>query len=389
MSKIKFKKSVVITLATLAGLVLLVSGGIFFLLHDPAGAATFTDNVLRPLIGDRAVIRLERVVFSAQDAVKRFEQKPPDTASFAATVKTVPVTFPSVSPSSEPSSSPTGSASPAAAPLTPATNIQPYVDTAEPLSGEGVWRNISGTNFVTTFIRTDSERPFSVVNLVKIPMNGLSIGTVAGLKHPGGEANLLGPGRVPQSIQDSGQLVAAFNGGFQEKDGHFGMYANGTTYVPLRQYLATLYIYQDGHPALVNYSGTLPANVVAARQNGLMLVANHQTTSQTTRGVDLWAGTAKGGYVTWRSGLGITDNGDLVYAVGPSLTPTSLANALRLAGSKDAMQLDINEFWVRFMIYSWSGGHYTWSTLVKDLANGGQAYLSGYDKDFFYIYKKP
>jgi hypothetical protein len=92
---------------------------------------------------------------------------------------------------------------------------------------------------------------------------------------------------------------------------------------------------------------------------------------------------------TWRSGIGITKNGDLLYACGPSLIPETLAEALQRAGAVDAMQLDINPFWVRFTFFQTIGkGQYTNTQLTPELVNGGPEFLNGYRKDFFYVYKQ-
>lgn len=44
----------------------------------------------------------------------------------------------------------------------------------------------------------------------------------------------------------------------------------------------------------------------------------------------------------WRSGLGITADGALVYVGGPGLNVTTLADILARAGAVRAMELDIN-----------------------------------------------
>ena len=91
---------------------------------------------------------------------------------------------------------------------------------------------------------------------------------------------------------------------------------------------------------------------------------------------------------TWRSGIGITKNGDLLFAVGNNLTPSTLADALILAGAQSAMQLDINPGWVRFNFFEPLGsGTYSTSTLTKGLKDGSSQYLNGYNKDFFYLTK--
>ncbi len=366
----------------LALCVVLASTGFYILYSNPAYAATFADNVLRPTLGDQRTIALEGELFGIEDSINKATNKQASPSQYGLAVATVAITTPS------PTSIPTISAVPTPTPTLslnlPA--IKPVVDTSTPLPNEGIWSEISGTPLLTTYIRTDPTRAYSVVNLVYIPMSTLGIDAVAGTKYPGGSA---GPGKVPDTIQQAGRLVAAFNGGFQEKDGNYGMIADGTTYVPLRLNLPALEIYADGHAELVSdYTGTLPAGVISVRQNGPLLVKNGVVAPLTSQGINLWAGTATGDYVTWRSGLGITASGDLVYAVGASLTPTALAEALQLAGSVSAMQLDINAYWVRFMVYQPSGSSYTWSPLTNALTNDGSAYLTGYEKDFFYLYTK-
>ncbi len=346
-------------------------GSLFFLFSkNSESAALLADNVLRPLIGDKAVISLEGFVFNIQDGIFHLYKTKPSLANYHTLVKTVSASSVTVKPP---------------------PNIIPYVDKSNPLDGEGVWKKIEGTNLYTTFIRTDNTRPYSVVNLVFIPMKVYMLGAVAGTKYPGGPTFTPGTGKVPLDIQESGRLIAAFNGGFKEKDGHYGMYSDNITYVPLRKGLATLYIYNNGHLEISAYDGNpIPQDVVTARQNGPFLVLDGKTTAITSMGIDYWAGTATGGYITWRSGVGITPNGDLIYAVGPSLTPTALADALRLAGSVNAMELDINAFWVRFNIFAWDSVKrtYTYFPLVKGLADGGKEFLNGYQKDFFYLYKE-
>ena len=71
------------------------------------------------------------------------------------------------------------------------------------------------------------------------------------------------------------------------------------------------------------------------------------------------------------------------------MIPETLAKALQSAGAIEAMQLDINPTWVRFILFNSQGnGKYTYEPLIKDMVDGGKSYLQGYSKDFFYLYKK-
>ena len=168
------------------------------------------------------------------------------------------------------------------------------------------------------------------------------------------------------------------------------MIVGHTTYVPLRQDLATLVMDTNGSVQLVNYTGqTFPSDVLSIRQNGPFLVRDGKIAPFVEQGSDTWGRTTTNSMYTWRSGLGITKEGNLIYAVGNSLVPEALARALLAAGALDALQLDINPFWVRFIFYQTKGnGQYTYYPLLNSMKNGGYQYLHRYNKDFFYVYKK-
>ena len=70
-----------------------------------------------------------------------------------------------------------------------------------------------------------------------------------------------------------------------------------------------------------------------------------------TCGAASCAATAPGIGHQWRSGLGITADGALIYAAGPALDPLQLAQLLVRAGVVRGMQLDINPDWPVFVSY--------------------------------------
>ncbi|PWU23928.1 hypothetical protein C5B42_01290 [Candidatus Cerribacteria bacterium 'Amazon FNV 2010 28 9'] len=264
------------------------------------------------------------------------------------------------------------------------------------LSGEGVWQNIPQSLFpnedviVRTFVRPDPQRSYAIVSLVKIDSKKISIGTEAGLRYPANLHKIAGPGKVPASIQQSNMLIAAFNGGFQEKDGEYGMIVGDKTYVPLKLGIPAVYLFEDGSLQFVDYMGQLiPPGVAAIRQNGPYLVHNGLLSAYEERDRDTWGRTLTNSLYTWRSGLGVAKDGSIIFAAGESLIPTTLAKALLAAGAVDAIQLDINPPWVRFFFYTPLGnGQYSSRILMKNMSNAGQTYLTGYEKDFFYLYKK-
>jgi len=350
--------------------------GIFFLFikTNELFAANFADQVLRPMIGSQATVDLEAFFFSIEDNINQIAYhfiKPKTYEVVQETPKQV-VTVESLFS------------------LEPITSLHFF----SPLVNEGRWIPIEtetkDTVLAKTFVRPDKTRSYAIVTLVKMNMNVLDISAVGGTWEPA-EVWKKQTGMIPLSVQKSNLLLAAFNGGFQKKDGEYGMVVGDTTLLPLQKGLATLVMYKNAKPQLINYTGQkLGANVVAMRQNGPLILANGKiVTSQYDATMKVWGLTTTNSMYTWRSGLGITKNGNLVYAVGPSLVPETLAKALQSAGAVNGMQLDINPVWVRFVVYSSVGnGKYTFSSLLEDMVNGGASYLTGYQKDFFYIYKK-
>jgi hypothetical protein len=168
------------------------------------------------------------------------------------------------------------------------------------------------------------------------------------------------------------------------------MIVDGKTYLPLQNDLGTIVVYKNGDIKIVNYNGhDLGPDIAFVRQNCPILIENGVSAVEDDKNKKLWGRTMTTAIYTWRTGLGITKNGNLLFAVGNNLTPGTLAAALKMAGAENAIQLDINPNWVRFNTFSPLGnGKYSSKPLTRDLKDGSTAYLNGYEKDFFYVYKK-
>ncbi len=162
--------------------------------------------------------------------------------------------------------------------------------------------------------------------------------------------------------------MAAFNGGFQMKDARGGYYTEGRTVAPLRPGAASLVISADGGVTVGAWGRdvTMTRNVVSVRQNLVPLVAAGQPTRQAVNGDwQAWGSTCgatsclhsvPGIEHQWRSGIGVTADGALVYVTGPALDPLQLAQLLVRAGVIRGMQLDINPAWTVFVSYDPPGG---------------------------------
>jgi len=188
----------------------------------------------------------------------------------------------------------------------------------------------------------------------------------SGSASPGG-----GPYRYTAPIQpaEAASLVVAFNGGFKMNEAGGGYYTEGRTVYPLVAGAASLVIYADGHVTVGAWAQdvTMAPNVVSVRQNLLPLVAGGQATAQAasgdwrswgnTCGASSCSPSVPGVEYQWRSAVGVTADGALVYATGSALSPLQLAQLLVRARVVRGMELDINPSWPDFVAYDPPGGH--------------------------------
>ena len=188
----------------------------------------------------------------------------------------------------------------------------------------------------------------------------LSARLYSGSGSPGG-----GPYRYTAPIGQAAAryLVAAFNGGFKMADANGGYYTEGRVIDPLRRGAASLVIYANGSVDVGAWGRDVkmtPA-VRAVRQNLTPLVAGGRPTPLAagpdwqawgnTCGANSCASTVPGIDHQWRTGVGVTADGGLVYVQGPGLDPLQLAQLLVRARVVRGMELDINPFWPIFATY--------------------------------------
>ena len=238
------------------------------------------------------------------------------------------------------------------------------------MASEGVWhpagRRVDGLPAVyETWVRPDAVHTSLVVGVAWMDTKLLTSALYSGSTIPGG-----GPFKhtAPVSRAAARALVAAFNSGFLMTNANGGYYTDGRTILPLRNGAASFVIYRNGTAGILawGHGAAVPPDVVAVRQNLDLLVDHGKpipglNPSDTTR----WGFTLGNAVYVWRSGLGITADGALVYVGGPGLNITTLAGILARAGAVRAMELDINTDWVDFATY-----HPHSPSGVADAANG-------------------
>ncbi|MGE0601382.1 MAG: phosphodiester glycosidase family protein [Dehalococcoidia bacterium] len=266
---------------------------------------------------------------------------------------------------------------------------------SEAAPGEGKWataglpRNTPGESIMAkTFIRPDKSRPYAQVGVLLVDSKQTHLSMVGGTAEPGGDRGVKGPGVIPK--EDYENLLIAFNGGFKGPHGGFGMVANGKTYMPMRDGLATICTSSDGTILLGQYGRDFSwqDDFEACRQNAVLLVDGGEVSRRTTEGNDTWGyvNVNSSEFITWRSAVGITREGDLLIAAGNSLSADTLAKALWASGAYMAMQLDINGPYISTgLFYQQPDGTLKAEKFMDGMAPSASNFLGTRERDFFYV----
>jgi hypothetical protein len=213
-------------------------------------------------------------------------------------------------------------------------------------------------------------------------------------QHPGGldpgHLSLWSNGSSVSNLAASG-LVAAFNSGFKIKDSRGGFYQDGHTVGVLRNGAASIVVYANGNTDIGVWGRDvhMTSDVVSVRQNLQLLVDNHHLAHNLDAAVQSnWGATLGGSTYVWRSGIGITAKGDVVYVVGDALSAHSLATLLQRAGAIRAMQLDVNKAWISYMWYTPLANGKLAPHKVLAFQRPANRYFTPTSRDFFAVYSR-
>lgn len=255
--------------------------------------------------------------------------------------------------------------------------------------GDGTWtpagRLVGGSAAVYTTTLHHTGQPLAAAWL---DTSGLGLALYAGTTQPVG--TWVNDGAIAPAQQST--LVAAFNSGFQLKESLGGWYADGRVAVPLRVGAASLVIRADGSATVGAWGRdvTLASNVVAVRQNLDLLVDGGQATPAAfAPDAKVWGDPLHENVVTWRSALGVTAAGDLIYAAGPAILPADLATAMVALGAQRAMELDINPEWVTFDTFVGTPPALTGTKLLASMNFPPTHFFASYWRDFIAAFARP
>jgi len=225
------------------------------------------------------------------------------------------------------------------------------------LPGEGGWRpygrKVGGMTAVYEMhLATGPAFPGAQVGIAWMDTSLLRATLYSGSTIPGG-----GPYRHSAPVGGSAArtLVAAFNAGFLMDNTNGGYFTDGKVVAPLRVGAASAVIYKSGRITVGMWGRDVRMTraVAAVRQN-LNLLVDHgrPVPGLNPNDTSVWGYTLGNQAHVWRSGLGVTPGGALVYVAGADLDITELADLLVRAGSVWAMELDINTDAVSYSTYN-------------------------------------
>ena len=150
--------------------------------------------------------------------------------------------------------------------------------------------------------------------------------------------------------------------------------------------LATLAVLPDGSATVGEWGKDLDptASYLAVRQNLHMLVADGAAVPGVATNAGGRWGSVRNALPTWRSGVGVTSTGDLIYVAGNNLTLGVLADALIRAGAVKAMELDIHRGMVTFNLFTHDRG-LVGHKLLPDMTRAADRYLTPDWRDFVMV----
>jgi hypothetical protein len=227
-----------------------------------------------------------------------------------------------------------------------------------PQAGEGQWRVVEQVNgepaMLTTFLR-DATYTSQVNGIASIDQRLVKFSLRPGTEDPG-PANWGVSDYIP-AAQRKG-LLATFNGGFKLDSAGGGFYLNGIYHGSLVKGIASIVYYKNGTIKIGEWGRDFSMNssIEGVRQNLKLLVDRGKVAADAASDVmSNWGATLGGGYYVWRSGIGITKDGRIVYVYGPALNAQDLGKLLQRAGAVEGMQMDINPAWMKFDYYQAKG----------------------------------
>ncbi len=373
---------------------------------------------LRQLIGNQRVAQLETILFTTQDSLKQAQYNAglaeaeapwevessgqPTVVSSQPTVVSNQPTVVSSQPtvvSSQPTPlsppSPQPPISPSPQPPIPTQWTPPPAQTFGTLDGEGIWQpylfNPNGAVVAArTFLQPDPERPYAIIAVAAFDLTQTNLNYVLGAKEPSLPDGPRGNGYIPAEDKQADKLLATFNGGFMGTHGEYGAIDEQIIALPAKNGYGTVTIAPDGSVQIGVWGEEIDPEqeYISVRQNARMVIRNGRINERVYEdSIVTWGGNIDGDIVTWRSGLGLSGDGNTLYFVaGPSMSMPTLAQSFAAVGADNGILLDINASWVHFASIYADGDKLAAKPLLPEgMDTQVDRYLRQAERDFFYI----
>jgi hypothetical protein len=314
-----------------------------------------------------------------------------------------PPTPHTVAPAAPSASPPAASiARPSTVALPPAAFAPPHARTAKP--GDGTWRPLHASAgkpvdttaplAFTTTVHPDPYKAFVEVAIVALDTSRLDLELVPGTEEP--ENAAIGKDRRPGVVAPVHLpgLIIATNGGYKARHGKHGAQVGGDVFVPPNPESCTIARTADDRIVIGSWPRveTQAAGAKWVRQGPACLLEGgvlHEALAS-EYGRKKWGAAEDGKKDIRRSAWALGPGGALYFAIGEWTTADLLASALKTAGVTEAVQMDINWSFTRFVLYGRddAGAPVASSPILEKLKFGPREYWQKpSERDFFYLWK--
>jgi len=300
-----------------------------------------------------------------------------------------------------PSIAPSASALPSALPSAPPerTHLQPPPPLISPALSpeplEGQWQpvasRVDGIPAVyVARVRADAEHTAYYASVMWIDTMLTKAMFVPGYEEPAGGPNPF-DGALPETLWPF--VLANFNGAFRLEDSMGGYAYGGQVVAPLTKGKGTTVIYSDGRIRIGKWGRDFTAltdDMLAVRQNLNLIVDRGESKVSSASDNVVWGATTDKESLAWRAAIGQRDDGSIVYIGSPYLSAQGLADTLVSAGVREAMVLDMNNWWTAgFYFRHAKDGSPKCRKLDPTIPEGCDRFLRPYKRDSFQFLGNP
>jgi hypothetical protein len=321
----------VATVAVLGGATALM--GAWWGMHHVVGFAPALVDALRGVIGQRAVAWLEDRAYSLEDNVKQklHGSSAPVTLWDEAPPLAHDVNFP------------------------PPPIAAPFSAVAHPADGR--WSAVPGmpTSLARTLVHPDPARSYSALAVVALDLRRVAVRSEPGTEEPISTALPRSERHGLVEASDLARLLAAWDGGFKTMHGHFGMMARKVVLLPPLAASCTVAFFPNDQIRIATWKAlaSSESKMLGFRQGPPCLIENGviNPAVDAAHGTE-WGSAVDGATIIRRSAMGIDERGETLFVgIGESVSTRALADGMRAAGVRAAVEMDVNYAYVRFLLY--------------------------------------